>query len=120
VVPRESRFILIDGEGLRAEIDTGRHVIPFLERDGRYWGPPPEDSTAIRELKRLRQSGAQFLIVAWPAFWWLDHYAGLHAHLRAQYRHVLETERVVIFDLRTGACPGGRMVCLAKAKESCR
>jgi hypothetical protein len=45
-------------------------------------------------------AGAGFIVFAWPAFWWLDHYAGLHRHLRAHFRCVLENDRLVVFDLR--------------------
>jgi glycosyltransferase involved in cell wall biosynthesis len=41
-------------------------------------GGPPDDDVAIRELDRLRRAGASFIVFGWPAFWWLDHYAGLH------------------------------------------
>jgi hypothetical protein len=71
-----------------------------LERDGEYWGNPPDAETAVRELERLRRAGAQFVVFAWPAFWWLIIYAGLRRHLRARYRCLLETDRLVIFDLR--------------------
>ncbi len=52
---------------------AGRRVRLFLERDGHYWGTPPDDETAIGELERVRRSGIRFVIFAWPAFWWLDH-----------------------------------------------
>jgi hypothetical protein len=41
-----------------------------------------------------------FAVVAWPAFWWLDYYAGLERHLRSRYRRVLDGERLIVFDLR--------------------
>jgi Glycosyl transferase family 2 len=78
----------------------GRRSIPFLERDGQYWGPPPDDGVAIRELERLRQSGAGFVVIGWPAFWWLGHFAGWHRHLRSNYPCVLENDRLVVFDLQ--------------------
>ena len=98
----QDTFILVDqGEWETREFALpGLRRVPFLERDGQYWGPPPDDETALREFERLRQSGASFIVFAWPAFWWLDYYTGLHHHLRAQFRCVLETERVVVFDLR--------------------
>jgi hypothetical protein len=67
---------------------------------GQYGGPPPDDATAIRELERLRQSGASFMVFAWSAFWWLDYYAALRQQLRSAFRFVLENDRLVVFDLR--------------------
>jgi hypothetical protein len=39
-------------------------------------------------------------VFGWPAFWWLDHYAAFHRHLRERFRCVLRNERLVVFDLR--------------------
>jgi Glycosyl transferase family 2 len=101
VVGAGDTCILVDDDRLRSELAVGRHVFPFLERDGQYWGPPPDDDTAIRELQRLRQAGARYLVFAWPAFWWLEHYQGLHRYVQSQFARVLENEQLVIFDLRS-------------------
>ena len=61
----------------------------------------PDGGTAIQELERMRHSGASYLVVAWPAFWWLDYYIRFHDYLRSRFRCVLENERLVVFDLRT-------------------
>ena len=55
VVPPGESFILVDDQqwsdpGGRGDVISGRRAIPFLERDGRYWGPPPDDAVAINEL----------------------------------------------------------------------
>ena len=76
-------------------------AVPFLERDGQYWGPPPDGDTGIQELERLRKLGADFIVFVWTAFWWLDYYAELHNYLRSRFRCVLENDRMVAFDLRT-------------------
>jgi Sulfotransferase domain len=94
-------FVLVDGRWLAPEALPERRAIPFLERDGQYWGPPADDATAIRELERLRRAGAGHIVFAWPAFWWLEHYAGFHRHLRSRFRCALENERLVVFDLRS-------------------
>ncbi len=101
IIPPGDTFILIDEDqwGSR-EVVSDRRAIPFLERDGQHWGPPPDDDTGIRELERLRQAGARFMVFAWPAFWWLEYYAGLHQYLRSQFRCALENERLIVFDLR--------------------
>jgi len=94
-------FILVDEENLAVEGAIGhRRRIPFLEHDGGYWGRPPDDETAIRELERLRDSGASFVIFAWPAFWWLEYYSGFHQHLTSRYQRILKNQRSIIFDLR--------------------
>jgi hypothetical protein len=102
VVPAGNALILVDdGQGELGERLTQRRCIPFLERDGVYWGAPEDDAAAIGELERLGRAGASFLAVGWPAFWWLDYYADFHRHLRERFRCVLENDRLVVFDLRT-------------------
>jgi len=101
-IPPEDKFILVDEDTWGTdEFVAGRRCIPFLERDGQYWGPPPDDETAIREIERLRQSGANFMVFAWPALWFLDYYSGLKKHLLSRFQCVIENERLSIFDLRT-------------------
>ncbi len=100
LIPSGQTFILVDVAHWRTEEIDGRLAIPFLERDGTYWGPPPDDETAIRELERLRQSGANFIVFAWPAFWWLDYYSGFHRYLRSRFPCILENDRLVVFALR--------------------
>ena len=75
LIPAGESFILVDHEQLREYLTFGRHAIPFLEREGQYWGPPADDLTAIRELDGLRLAGAKLIVFAWPAFWWLDFYS---------------------------------------------
>jgi glycosyltransferase involved in cell wall biosynthesis len=110
-IPPGSAFVLIDDNQIAnasgiaqdaswKEFVARRRVVSFLEVDGQYWGPPPDDETATRELERLRRVGARFIVFAWPAFWWLDYYMGLQHHLRSNFRCVLENDRLVAFDLR--------------------
>jgi hypothetical protein len=101
LISPEHRFILVEeGQWDATEMPAGPRPIPFLEHQGQYWGKPPDDQTAIRELERLRQAGARFIVFGWPAFWWLDYYAGLHRHLRTHFPCVLENDRLVAFDMR--------------------
>jgi hypothetical protein len=99
LIPLENTFILVDEEQLREIIVPGPQAIPFLERDGYYWGLPPDDVTAIRELERLRQAGARCIVFTWPAFWWLEYYAAFHSYLRSQFHCVLQNDRLIVFDL---------------------
>jgi hypothetical protein len=101
VVPEGDTFILVDADQWGAGgLISGRRKLPFLERDGQYWGAPADDAVAIDELERLRGAGASFIGFWWPESWWLDHFVGLHRHLRTCYRCVRENDRLVLFDLR--------------------
>jgi hypothetical protein len=102
-VPPGSRFILADqAQWGGGEMLAGRRTLPFLERGGVYWGLPPDGPTAVRELARMRAAGADFFVLAPPAFWWLDYYAGLGAYLSTTGRLVSESARARIYDLRPG------------------
>jgi hypothetical protein len=97
LIPLQDTLILVD----QAELGyVGRTSVPFVERDGKYWGPPADDMAAIQEFERLRSAGATFIVFAWPAFWWLDHYPGLNRYLRSRFRFVVQNDRVAVFDLR--------------------
>ena len=100
LIPVSDSFILVDQNQWGSQFVTDRRVVPFLERDGQYWGLPPDDQTAIGELERLRESGANFIVFGWPAFWWLDYYSGLGNYLSSRFRCVLKNSRLVAFDLR--------------------
>lgn len=105
-VPMGASFILVDEDVWKTDpFLFGRKRIPFLERDGLYWGRPPDDVVAIQELERLRQAGAELIVFAWSTFWWFDYYAGLHHHLRTGFRCLLENDSLVAFDLRKGSAP---------------
>ncbi|HEX4622115.1 MAG TPA: glycoside hydrolase family 99-like domain-containing protein, partial [Myxococcaceae bacterium] len=99
-IPPSSTFILVDEQGSPALRTRDPRVPILLDGGEQYSGPAPDDETAIREVERLREAGASFLAVAWPAFWWLNFYAGTHQHLRSRFRCLLENERLVVFDLR--------------------
>src|SRR5262249_50095408 len=101
-IPPGEQFILVDDDEWVIGADlAGRPRIPFLELEGEYWGSPPDDATAIREFERLRRAGASFIVFGRPAFWWLDYYSKFSGYLRAEFPCILETERVIVFDLRT-------------------
>lgn len=92
-------FVLVDDEQIRSLLPH-EHCFPFLERDGRYWGPPPDDDTAIAELKRLQTQGAKYLAVASSSFWWLERYPNFAAHLKNNHSLVEEDEALIAYALR--------------------
>jgi len=108
-VGQGGRFLLLDEEQLALrDAVPGRSGLPFPAREGRYWGPPADGEAAVRELERLRERGAEFMVVAWPAFWWLNHYRALREHLDRRYPRLVNSERAAIFDLRSCSARTGR------------
>jgi hypothetical protein len=105
-IPPGTSFILVDEDQWETgPLVAGRRRIPFLEKNGQYWGPPADEQTALSEMERLREAGAHYVVFAWPTFWWLEHYTGLNQYLRFNFRCVLENDRLVVFDLRHGTGP---------------
>ena len=73
-----------DDELLRFTDRRGWHF-PQGE-DGAYAGHYPADSDAcIAELERLRQRGADFLLIPETALWWLQHYTRFAEHIKQHY-----------------------------------
>jgi hypothetical protein len=102
VTPPGAVVIVADlDQGGFGPVIAGRTRLPFVERQGQYFGPPANDEQAVSELARLRTRGATHFGLMWPAFWFFDSYPAFERHLRRAYPCVLETTRLVVFDLRT-------------------
>ena len=102
VLPPESSFLLADEDEWGTDpLVEGRRRIPFPEQEGVYWGRPADDEAAVAEFDRQRDRGADAFVVAWPAFWWLQHYRAFSERLRTSSCCLLDNERIVVFDLRS-------------------
>jgi O-methyltransferase len=99
VVLPEKTFILVDQEKFRSQFGTRYSILPFLEKDGVYWGAPANDSAAINEFKRLRESGASHIVIVQSCFWWFKCYPKFTSMLRTKFRCVIENDVIVIFDI---------------------
>lgn len=100
LVPPGRSFILVDNNEWGAGQPVKERVsIPFIERDGEYWGVPTDDDEALVELERLRAAGASHIVFWWTSFWWFDHYAKLYRWLRSDCSCVLANDRLVAFDI---------------------
>lgn len=100
VISSGDSFIFVDDSQLGMEVTERYHAKQFIERDSYYWGPPPDDETAIKEFNRLRTSGANYIVFAWPVFWYFEHYSEWYEYLCSNFPCILENDRIVIFDLR--------------------
>jgi hypothetical protein len=101
-VPQGASFILLDDETWgREEIFGPGRARPLLEREGVNWGPPGDDDVAVAEFERMRADGAHFLVLAWPAFWWLDYYPRFFEHVRSRSTRLRKSQQVEIYQLST-------------------
>jgi hypothetical protein len=100
LIPPGHRFILVDESQWGGDLLADRQSIPFLERDGLYWGRPPDDEAAIGELERLRALDASFIVFGWHTTWWLDYYARFQEYICSKFRCVLMNSQLTVFDLK--------------------
>jgi hypothetical protein len=98
-IPRGGTFILLDENQFGYEFGPQRRVVRYPEAEEWYWKTPPDAETAIQELHKLNQEGATFMVVGWPAFIWLGMRPRLKAYLLSNCRCILQTERVLVFEL---------------------
>ena len=104
VIPGNERYILIDEERLAgSNLEESARVKRPLEKKGIYWGPPADTASAVAEIEQLRASGINYLVIAWPAFWWLEHYVGFESLLKNRFKTVLHNERLLVMDMRMAA-----------------
>jgi glycosyltransferase involved in cell wall biosynthesis len=111
-VPDKSEFVLVDGGTWDADEAFGRrNVRPFSECNGSDWGPPPNSDAAIAQLDSIGRSGIEYLVIAWPNFWWFDAYREFFDHLNGVATCVLKNDVVAIYKLpRLKASNPGRPV----------
>lgn len=102
VVRPGNTMILVDEEQWGSGPSwRGRRILPFLEKNGEYFGLPHDGRTAVRELERMRAEGAEFMVFIASTFWWLDYYGELRKWLGRNAGLVLATPRLKIYDLRS-------------------
>jgi FkbM family methyltransferase len=90
VLPAESEFILIDEGTLElGEADEPRARV-FLD-----YGRPESGEQAVGQLEA---AGVNYVVLAWPSFWWLEEYPELADHLRTGWRRVSDTEAAIVFE----------------------
>jgi glycosyltransferase involved in cell wall biosynthesis len=101
LIPFKDKFILV-GDPAEFAMDNTRNkhkVIPFLEKDGRYWGPPVDDGNAIKELERLRRHEAKFIVFLWSSFWWLDYYSDFNRYIRSNFPCIIDNDVLKIYEI---------------------
>jgi hypothetical protein len=100
-IPPSSTIAVIskgDDELLRL---GSRQVSHFpQDKDGRYIGYHPEDSTAaIAYLEAVRHDGINFLLIPGTALWWLDQYPDFRKHLETHYETIYQDDDCRLYEL---------------------
>jgi hypothetical protein len=101
IVPKHAHYILIDGDEWRNEFSIEAKSVPFIERNGDYWGPPADDDSAIRELLRLQREGIDYVVFGKPAFWWLEYYTRFRDYLNSSADRCHNDELLIVYRLRS-------------------
>jgi Sulfotransferase family len=91
-IPQGEVVVLVDDGHLRDHIKGSAQLVRFGERR------PDDEEAAIRQLERIQLSGVRFLVLAWPARCWLDHYSDLRAYLQREWRVVKDTDRATFLE----------------------
>jgi Glycosyl transferase family 2 len=100
VIPAGAGYILIDNNELASDnLVPGRCAVPFIERNGTYWGPPPDEKAALVEMERLTSKGIVYVVLWWTAFWWLTEYFVLNKYLHEHATRLIENDALKIFQL---------------------
>jgi FkbM family methyltransferase len=81
---------LVLSQGDERFVRLGQRVAWHFPRTetGAYAGYPADNDTAIDHLEEMRARGAEFLVVPYPAYYWLEYYGYFRLHLEAHYRLV--------------------------------
>lgn len=99
VIPAEEAFILADEEQIRYELGKASPAIAFMNKEGKYCGPPLNDDEAITAVKQLCTTSCNYVVFAWPAFWWLEYYIEFARYLRLNFNCILSNDRLIVFHL---------------------
>jgi hypothetical protein len=102
VLPPDAVLVVVskgDEELLELGGRIGGHF-PQTE-DGRYTGYHPKTSDeAVLQLEEVRFRGAEYFLLPYTAFWWIDHYVEFKQYLDKHYRLATKrTDACFIYDL---------------------
>ena len=100
LVTDQQSYILLDQDMIRHRLKASREAIPLPGKEGVYWGLPACGEDLVSEIGSRLSGTMQHVVVAWPAFWWLEHYPELGSYLTTRFNCVCRNERIVVFEYR--------------------
>lgn len=98
----DGSIILVVSRGDDALLGASEHEcrhFPSTETGEYAWSHPADDPDAIEQLERARAQGATHIAFPADESWWLDHYAGLRAHLDAGCPDPTRTPAGILYTL---------------------
>lgn len=95
-VPSGKRILLIDDCSLGVCFHN-HEAAPFPHRNGTWWGLPKNSESAVEELHKAMEDGVEYLVFAWPSFWWFEYYPGFIEHVQSRCRKIMSNERCIIY-----------------------
>lgn len=99
-IPDESLSILIDDQLLGEEFTQGRRYVPFVEMNGVYVGPPADGKSGLHELKQtIAKYSPDHIVIAWPSFWWLEHYPEISNFLKEHCTIIAATDELRLYKI---------------------
>jgi len=94
VIPVRSRFIFVDQNTLTDATFDNRISAPLV-----FSGLPANDEEANMALEIMKADGFSYLVFAWPAYWWFEHYIVFTKHVRKRFPCMFKNERLIVFSL---------------------
>lgn len=98
ISPPGAPITVIDDATLEVGPIGGHECVAFSLGD-LYLGAPDTDVEAIALSEHMRSRSVRNLVIAWPAFWWLDHYPRFREHLFCRFRLLTQDDVAIVFDL---------------------
>ena len=119
LVPKDASFALVDGNTWDAPGAFGtRRATPFTHRNGIDWGPPADSNAAIEQLDVLLDERVEYLVIAWPCYWWFDEYPQFFQALKRISICRLANEAVEIYELAPSAVEASDSRVIADASRN--
>ena len=112
-VPRASSLVLIDNGTWEKDWHSNQWLVrPFCEHLGVDWGNPSDSQSAAEHFDAICAEGVQYLVLAWPSFWWFEEYPDLAARLQNQATCLIRDEVTAIFELTPRSQPADRQLAM--------
>ena len=95
---RETATVIDDGQILSI-FGKNEQLFPFPARSSSDWIHPPSDADAIEEMRVAIELGRNYLVIFWPAFWWLDYYKQFATFLETDTVKIIDNDHVIVRDI---------------------